>query len=217
MRRSILAVVAGAAIVVPATLAVSPASAADGPVKPGPTVSAAVQGEADDVSAQISREFTITNATGNRVQLDRVETDGDFQDGRPADSSVIDPEGPPHVFHMTWWFAQHKAATAYYTVLGDDSQPIGSFSVKMEVDGVGNQTASASGSGTGWRVEAVGNTQLKVRKAEQKKFEGSGRQAYKAHLAALEEMARFSDSCREISHREFEWGGLWLSEVQAEC
>ncbi|MFF7183374.1 hypothetical protein [Streptomyces sp. NPDC008121] len=88
--------------------------------------------------AQFSSNFNVINNSSHTLTLQWVKGD-QFQDGRPADGSSIEP-GKSATFHLTWWTTGPTYATAYYGIDGSSDN----IEVRMKVDSWGWNTGGCT-------------------------------------------------------------------------
>jgi hypothetical protein len=84
-----------------------------------------------------SRGFQVYNLSSQPIKLIGVSpTNGGSFDRTPATGAVLQPGAGNHDFEETYWFGQTTAGLATYQILGDNDQPIGTFTAYMQIQDV---------------------------------------------------------------------------------
>ena len=121
---------------------VAAAAYADAPATSTASHSAGGSHVGSDVGkAQYSRGFHVTNLSGSTATVAQVDGNTSFE-GRPADGSVLQPGIGTDDWEVTYFFANDTTSIVTYTLSGASGQQLGDVVARLDVDGVGNPTAS---------------------------------------------------------------------------
>ncbi len=99
---------------------------------PQPRHHPSAQGTAGKSKVRYSQGFDIDNKSKNDIKLINITGDGNFE-GRPADGTVVKPDGSTHV-EVQFRAASNQEDSANFDILGADGKSIGTFKAHMRVD-----------------------------------------------------------------------------------